>query len=323
VDSPDPEIPRHQIVLWQRRLDYAIAEDHPVGLLDELLNSPRFTAVVAELESGTPGSDGRPAYHPQHMMALYIYCMLHRRRSTRQMGLECHRNLEVIWLMSGQTPDHSTISLFVNTSKERIKKMFRAVVEIGIKAQFVKLDHVSVDGTIIDADSGRGSIHDKAWIEKRAAEPQCKIAEMEQELDENEKRDGLLGSLEARTGVDRKAGKDAKGAQRRVAEMKRKQELINPRLGPVAADVWASQTEHGIASERGQRGQRVQLRARTDQSRRDGREGVCRVSRPAGQDASGAWSARRRARGRGHQPATVQSAAAEQSADAGSDGLHL
>ncbi len=45
-----PEIPREQMVLWERRLDDAIPDDHQVRHLDLLLGSPAFGETFREME---------------------------------------------------------------------------------------------------------------------------------------------------------------------------------------------------------------------------------------------------------------------------------
>jgi transposase len=42
---------------------------------------------------------GRPGYAPGDLLKLYIYGYLNRVRSSRRLEAECHRNIEVIWLL--------------------------------------------------------------------------------------------------------------------------------------------------------------------------------------------------------------------------------
>ena len=44
-------------------------------------------------------------YDPRMMLNLYLYGYLHRVRSSRRLRDETRRNVEVMWLMDGLTPD--------------------------------------------------------------------------------------------------------------------------------------------------------------------------------------------------------------------------
>jgi Transposase domain (DUF772) len=52
---------------------------------------------------------GRPGYAPGDLLKLYIYGYLNRVRSSRRLEAECHRNIEVIWLLRSLKPDFKTI----------------------------------------------------------------------------------------------------------------------------------------------------------------------------------------------------------------------
>jgi transposase len=114
-----PEIAREQMVLWERRLEDAIPDDHQVRHLDLLLGSAAFSETFRKMERSYVLNLGKPPYHPGDLASLYLYGMLHRIRSSRQLEDACHCRLDVIWLMKGQTPDHSTIADFVGSTARR------------------------------------------------------------------------------------------------------------------------------------------------------------------------------------------------------------
>jgi len=113
---------------------------------------------------------GKPPYHPRDLAGLYLYGMLNRNRSSRQLESACYNRLDVIWLMEGQTPDHSTIADFVKVHGKHLRNVFRDVLKIASEAGLIKLGHVAVDGTKIEADAGRKSVHKKETLSgKRSA----------------------------------------------------------------------------------------------------------------------------------------------------------
>jgi transposase len=68
---------------------------------------------------------GRPGYAPSDLLKLYIYGYLNRVRSSRRLEAECHRNVEVIWLLRTLTPDFKTIADFRSDIRAAFKAVFR------------------------------------------------------------------------------------------------------------------------------------------------------------------------------------------------------
>lgn len=220
-----PEIPREQMVLWEHRLEDAIPDDHQVRHLDQLLGSPAFAETFGEMEQRYALNRGQPPYHPRHLAALYLYGMLHRLRSSRRLEDACHARLDVIWLMRGQRPDHSTIAEFVGTHGQALRKLFRDGLRVLISAGLVKLSHVAIDGSKVEADAGKGSVRGEEKIRSWQAHLDEKIVALEQEWVENEAREAsLFGETNPWT---RAGGSDAKKA---LTQLKRKQQKLQQAL---------------------------------------------------------------------------------------------
>jgi transposase len=187
-----PEVAREQLVLWSRRLDDALPADHPARLMDELFRSPALASLFGEWSREYHLLEGQPPYHPRDLAMLYCYGMLNRLRSSRQLESACHNRIDIIWLMSGQKPDHSTIAAFVASHHERVRDLFRRVVRVGIQAGLVKMEHAAIDGTTVEANAGRGSVQREDTIRQQEEQLEKQIAELEKEYHDNESREGLL-----------------------------------------------------------------------------------------------------------------------------------
>ena len=224
-----PEVPRAQIVLWAHRLEDALPADHQVRHLVFLLHSAAFAATFGEMEAAYVLERGQPPYHPRDLTALYLYGMLHRIRSSRQLETACHSRLDVIWLMQGQTPDHSTIADFVSKHGKSLRTLFRDSLRVLIGADLVKLAHVAIDGSKVEADAGKKSVRGEEKIRSWQRHLDEKIAALEQEWVENEKREGsLFGSDNPWTGP---AEKDARKA---LAQLERKRKKLDQALAQLA-----------------------------------------------------------------------------------------
>ncbi len=223
-----PEIAREQIVLWEHRLDDALPDDHQARHLDFLLGSPAFADTFAEMQRSYVLDRGKPPYQPRDMAALYLFGMMHRLRSSRQLEDACRSRLDVIWLMRGQTPDHSTIADFVGKQGKTLRKLFRDTLRVLIQAEMVHLSHVALDGSKLEADAGRNSVRSQEKIASWQKHLSEQAAALEREWAENEKREGdLFGQSNPWTDA---RGKDAKKA---LAQLKRKREKLQQALAQI------------------------------------------------------------------------------------------
>lgn len=192
-----PEVPRDQLVLWTHRLEDSLPADHSARLVDEIFRSAAFTPLFTDWTRQYHLLEGQPPYHPRDLAMLYCYGMLNRLRSSRQLESACSNRLDVIWLMSGQKPDHSTISAFVTANQQRVQDLFRQVVRVGIDAGLITLRHAAADGTNVEANAGRGSVHKESTIRDMEQSVEQEIAELEKEYQDNERREGPLCVAEA------------------------------------------------------------------------------------------------------------------------------
>lgn len=237
------ELPRTQMVLWSQSLEDAIANDHPVRLFDQMLASVAFGEVFREWRREYVLLEGRPPYDPRHLAGLYLYGMLNRIRSSRQLEGACHNRLDVIWLMQGQKPDHATIAGFVNLHGEHLKKLFRQTIRVATRAGLVQLAHASVDGTKLEADAGRGSVRSREWLEAQQTKLQEEAAaELEKEWAANEVKESRLFSDQSPP-PETEAG--APGCKARQAEFQKKQAKLAAALAAIEQRSKQAQADGG------------------------------------------------------------------------------
>lgn len=220
-----PELPREQILLWGQRLDDAVPLDHAVRHVDLLLHASAFRETFSEWERCYALTEGQPPYHPCDLAGLYIYGMMNRIRSSRQLEAACYNRIDVIWLMSGQHPDHATIAGFVRAHGPRLRQLHKDVLKVAIAAGLVRLQHVAYDSTKIAADAGKSSLRKEEEITAQLTQLDRRLAALEQEWEENEQLEtGLLGEE-----VPWTSGRSNSMPQR-LAKMKRMQEQLQRAL---------------------------------------------------------------------------------------------
>jgi len=77
-----------------------------VRLLDEILDEFDWT----QWESKYVGNFGKPPIHPSVLCKVLLYALSRRIRSSRQIEYAVGHSIDFIWLTSGRTIDHTTLS---------------------------------------------------------------------------------------------------------------------------------------------------------------------------------------------------------------------
>ena len=174
---------RAQISLFPVSLDDAVNAENEVRLIDVFVDSlklPEFGFKVDHTENG------RPAYHPSDLLKLYIYGYLNKMRSSRDLEKECHRNIEVMWLLKCLKPDHNTISNFRRDNPKAIKKVFRETVRIAKYFNLIGGTLVAGDSTKLRAQNSKKNNYNQKKIDRHLEYIENKLAEYEKALAEND-----------------------------------------------------------------------------------------------------------------------------------------
>jgi Transposase and inactivated derivatives len=151
-----------------------ISEDNDVRLID---------AFVGSLNLGDCGfkidfvDNGRPAYHPSVLIKLYLYGYLNRIRSSRALEKECSRNIEVMWLLRGLSPDHNTISNFRRDNAKAIRNVFRSTVRLAQNFDLIGGKLLAGDGTKLRAQNSKKNNFNQSKIDKHIAYIDRKLEE--------------------------------------------------------------------------------------------------------------------------------------------------
>lgn len=136
---------------------------------------------------------GRPAYHPDQMLALLIYAYANGVRSSRQIQRLCSSDVAYRVICAGKIPDHATIARFRAEHQEAFKEVFVEVLRLCAAAGLASLGAVAIDGTKIGTNAALSANREAEWIR----------AEVERILREAEKTD-----TSERTLFGRRAGNE-------------------------------------------------------------------------------------------------------------------
>jgi len=139
---------RSQLLLLPETVDDYVGADNPVRFIDAFVD--QLDLAAAGFIRVAPKATGRPGYAPG-VLKLYIYGYLNRVRSSRRLEAECHRNIEVIWLLRSLKPDFKTIADFRSDNRAAFKKVFRDFVILCRRLDLFGRELLAVDGTRIKA----------------------------------------------------------------------------------------------------------------------------------------------------------------------------
>jgi len=174
---------REQIFLFPVSIDQAVDAENEVRLINAFIDHLKieeFGFRVDHIENG------RPAYHPSDLLKLYIYGYLNKVRSARDLEKECHRNIEVMWLLKCLQPDHNTISNFRRDNPKAIKKVFRETVRIARYFNLIGGTLIAGDSTKLRAQNSKKNNYNQKKIDRHLEYIENKLAEYEKALAEND-----------------------------------------------------------------------------------------------------------------------------------------
>lgn len=165
---------RAQAVLFSESLDQIVSADNEVRLIDVFVDSINIEAYGFALKQHT---EGRPAYDPRDLLKLFIYGYLNSIRSSRVLEKECHRNVEVMWLLRRLAPDHNTISNFRRDNARAIRKVFRYTVSIARQFDLIGGKLIAGDSTKLRAQNSKKNNYNQKKIEQHLEYIDGKLSE--------------------------------------------------------------------------------------------------------------------------------------------------
>ncbi len=96
---------------------------------------------------------GRPAYHPDMMLALLLYAYCNGVRSSRAIERACRRDIAYRVIAANKVPDHATIARFRADNEVGIEGVFVQVLRLCATAGLASLGKIAIDGTKIGSDA--------------------------------------------------------------------------------------------------------------------------------------------------------------------------
>lgn len=182
---PYIKAPDRQQLTFMNKLDDLVAPDHPVRLLDALIegiiaDDPDFFDHLAPDESA-----GRRGYPAGCLIKLLMYGYLHKISSSRALETEANRNIEVIWLLRTLTPSYKVIADYRKDFGDQLQRVNEAVVRFLADGGWIEGQRVGLDGTKLKAYTG-WDMPDESQLEDRLVAAHRELDEWLEMLADND-----------------------------------------------------------------------------------------------------------------------------------------
>jgi transposase len=184
---------RFQYSLTPMSLDDFINDDNICRVIDAFVDS--LDLVALGFKYARPNDVGRLPFNPGDMLKLYIYGYLFKIRSSRRLQNETQRNVEVMWLLNGLSPDDKTISNFRSDNAKALKKVFRKFANLCSDLGLYGKKTVAIDGSKFKANNSRNNYHTEQSVNKQLSRIDKHITEYLNELELNDAKEGIEPSL--------------------------------------------------------------------------------------------------------------------------------
>jgi transposase len=178
---------RQQTLLFPETLEDYVTAENPVRFLDAFVAGLDLHALG--FARAIPESTGRPPYHPADLLQLFLYGYLHRIRSSRALERECHRNVELIWLLGKLAPDFKTIADFRKDHPGPLRAVGRQFTLLCRKLELFGGELLAIDGSKLAAVNSREANYNEKKLQQRLAEIDAQIQAYLKALEETDARE--------------------------------------------------------------------------------------------------------------------------------------
>jgi len=130
-----------------------LPENHLARFIAELMKVLDLSKIYGYY--GRRDARGKAAYHPEMMVRVLLYGYCVGVMSSRRMERASHEDVAFRYLCADQHPDHDTIAAFRQQHLPVLAQLFTQVLQLCNKAGLVKLGHVAIDGTKVQANASK------------------------------------------------------------------------------------------------------------------------------------------------------------------------
>jgi transposase len=154
-----------------------LPENHLARFIADVTEQLDLSKILREYQRGD--GRGQAGYHPLMLTRLLLYGYAVGVASSRVIERKTYEDVAFRYLAADQHPDHDTIAAFRQRHLQTLAGLFTQALRLCQKAGLVKLGHVAIDGSKLQANASKH----KAMSYGRMVETELKLqAEVEELL---------------------------------------------------------------------------------------------------------------------------------------------
>lgn len=211
-----------QVVLFPQNIGDRIAANHPVRIVNEVVDRLDISHILDKYKGG-----GTSSFHPRMMLKVLFYSYLSNIYSCRKIAQALEENIHFMWLSGNSRPDFRTINYFRGKRlKDEIQDLFAQIVHLLADLGHLSLEVQYIDGTKIASVANRYTFVWRKRVEKDKARLASKIESVLAAIEQNIDADVAQEQQEASS---EDSGKSA-GSELDSAKLAQKVALLNKKL---------------------------------------------------------------------------------------------
>lgn len=185
---PTIKAPDRQQITFMNKLDDMVAPDHPVRLLDAIVDriigsDPEFFDHLA-----AAGTVGRGGFSAGCLIKLLLYGYIEGISSSRKLETEAQRNIELKWLLADLQPSYKVIADYRKDYPGQIERINRQIVQFLADNGLIDGERVALDGAKLKAYTG-WDMPDEESLDRRLARAHSQLEEWMSKLAVNDALD--------------------------------------------------------------------------------------------------------------------------------------
>jgi transposase len=141
-----------------------LPDDDLAWFISDTVDELDLSAILATYEDGD--GRGQPPYHPAMMVKLLLYAYCIGLPSSRKIEQATYRDVAIRVLAADQHPDHDSIAAFRQRHLDALAALFVQVLRLCQAAGLVRLGHVVLDGTKVQANASKHKAMSYARMEE-------------------------------------------------------------------------------------------------------------------------------------------------------------
>lgn len=142
---------QNQLMVFPPTLEELIGADHPVRIVNAVLDKVDISGLVHQYKPG-----GTTSYHPRMLLKVMVYAYINNVYSSRRIEDAVCNNIQYMWLAGMAKPDHNTINRFRGERlQSTLQPIFTQVVTLLCEAGLLNIKELYTDGTKIEANANR------------------------------------------------------------------------------------------------------------------------------------------------------------------------